>query len=217
MSEVVLILSGGLDSTTLLYKLLDERHEVTALSFNYGQKANKELECAKEICELKGVEHEIIDIKNILKVLTWSSLIDSNNNEIFEPYNTVVPSRNTILLELATAFAISKDKERVYYGAIKGDVGDYPDTTPDFLKQINELNKVNNYKYIPIYAPFIDTDKKDVVKLALKLNVPIEKTWSCYVNNDGTPCGECFSCKSRIQAIEEAKEELKMEDKKENV
>ena len=159
--DVVLILSGGLDSSTLLYKLLNEGNKVTALSFNYGQKAAIE-----------------------------------------------IPSRNTILLELATAFAISNNKEEVYYGAIKADVGDYPDTTPEFLEKINELNKVNNYEYIPVCAPFIDTDKKDVVKLALKLGVPIEKTWSCYVNNDGTPCGECFSCKSRIKAIEEAKKEL---------
>ena len=207
-NDVVLILSGGLDSTTLLYKLLNEGKNVTALSFNYGQKANIEIYRASEICELNNVTHHIFDIYNIMSMLSWSSLINENNDEVFEPYNTVVPSRNTILLELATAFAISNDKDAVYYGAIKGDVGDYPDTTPEFLKQINELNKVNNYKYIPIYAPFIDTDKKDVVKLALKLNVPIEKNWSCYVNNDGTPCGECFSCKARIEAIEEAKKEL---------
>ena len=208
--DVVLILSGGLDSSTLLYKLLNEGNKVTALSFNYGQKASIEIERVAEICEMNDVPHFVFDIQNIVDLLS-SSLTDKDNDNVEEPRNTVVPSRNTILLELATAFAISNEKEEVYYGAIKADVGDYPDTTPEFLKQINELNKVNNYEYIPVCAPFIDTDKKDVVKLALELGVPIEKTWSCYVNNDGTPCGECFSCKSRIKAIEEAKKELGMD------
>lgn len=206
--DVVLILSGGLDSTTLLYKLLDEGKSVTALSFNYGQKANHELSCAKEICENLGVEHHIFDISTILNLLKWSSLIDENKTNVYVPQDTVVPSRNTILLELATAFAISNDKDAVYYGAIKGDVGDYPDTTPEFLHQINELNKVNNYKYIPIYAPFVDKEKYEVVMEALKLNVPLEKTWSCYVNTE-EPCGECFSCKARIEAIEIAEKMLK--------
>ena len=123
------------------------------------------------------------------------------------PYNTVVPSRNTILLELATAFAISNDCKEVYYGAIKGDVGDYPDTTPQFLEKINELNKVNNYEYIPIFAPFVDKEKVEVVKIALQLNVPIEQTWSCYLGGE-EPCGECFSCRAREEAINQAKKEL---------
>ena len=172
--DVVLILSGGLDSSTLLYKLLNEGNKVTALSFNYGQKAAIEIERAAEICKMNDVPHFVFDIQNIVDLLS-SSLTDSDNDNVEEPKSTVVP---------------------------------YPDTTPEFLEKINELNKVNNYEYIPVCAPFIDTDKKDVVKLALKLGVPIEKTWSCYVNNDGTPCGECFSCKSRIKAIEEAKKEL---------
>ena len=201
---MVLILSGGLDSSTLLYKLLNEGHNVTALSFNYGQKAAIELERAHEICQMNDVDHFIFDIQNIVDLLS-SSLTDKDNDNVQEPSNTVVPSRNTILLELATAFAISNNLDEVYYGAIKADIGDYPDTTPEFLKQINELNKVNNYEYIPVCAPFINTDKKDVVKLALELGVPIEKTWSCYVNNDGTPCGECFSCKSRIKQLKRLK------------
>ena len=137
--EVVLILSGGLDSSTLLYKLLDEGNAVTALSFNYGQKASIEIERAAEICKMNDVDHFVFDIQNIVDLLS-SSLTDKDNDNVEEPRNTVVPSRNTILLELATAFAISNDKEEVYYGAIKADDGDYPDTTPEFLEKINELN-----------------------------------------------------------------------------
>lgn len=207
MNNVVLILSGGLDSTTLLYKLLNEGKRVTALTFNYGQKGNKEIECAKNICKELNIEHHVFDISSILEILKWSSLIDENNNTVERPENTVVPSRNTILLELATAFAISNKLDAVYYGAIKGDVGDYPDTTPEFIEKINELNKVNNYFYIPVFAPFVNKEKYEVVKEAMELNVPLEKTWSCYLGGE-EPCGECFSCKGRIEAIKKAKEIL---------
>lgn len=207
INNVVLILSGGLDSTTLLYKLLNEGKRVTALTFNYGQKGKKEIECAKNICKDLNVEHHIFDISEILNILKWSSLINPENNNVEKPENTVVPSRNTILLELATAFAISNKLDAVYYGAIKGDVGDYPDTTPEFIEKINELNKVNNYEYIPIFAPFVDKEKYEVVKEALEMEVPLEKTWSCYLNGD-EPCGKCFSCKGRMEAIEKAKKIL---------
>jgi len=207
---VVVILSGGLDSTTVLYELLEAGKNVNALTFNYGQKAKKEIDCAREICDEKDVKHDIFDISNIMDVLKSSSLIDENNDHLEEPENTVVPSRNTILLSLATAYAISNDCEAVYYGAHKGDVNDYPDCTPEFLKQMNELNKVNNYEYIPIYAPFINVEKSEVVKEAIRLNVPIERTWSCYVNEE-EPCGKCFSCITRQNAIEKAKKELGIE------
>lgn len=203
----VLILSGGFDSTTLLYKLLDEGKDVVCLSFDYGQKGRRELKCAKKICDGLKVEHHIFDISTILDMLKWSSLIDDDNTNVYQPKDTVVPSRNTILLELATAFAISNDCDEVYYGAIKGDITDYPDTRPEFLAKINELNRVNNYKYIPIYAPFIDKEKYEVAIEAIKLDVPIEDTWSCYLGGE-EPCGECFSCKGRIEAIEKAKEKL---------
>lgn len=208
--KAVLLLSGGLDSTTLLYTLLNEGKEVTALSFNYGQKASKELKCAKNICKQKKVEHHIFDISGIIETLNYSSLIDEDNTSLEAPQNTVVPSRNTILIELATAYAISNNCDKVYYAAHQGDVNDYPDCRPIFLEKINQVNQVNNYKYIPVDAPFINGDKSEVVKAALKLNVPIEKTWSCYINED-EPCGKCFSCVTRNEAILKAKKELGME------
>jgi 7-cyano-7-deazaguanine synthase len=208
IEKAVLILSGGFDSTTLLYKLIDEGKDVVCLSFNYGQKASKELEYAKRTCNKLNIHHEIFDISSILDMLKWSSLIDPSNKQVEQPQNTVVPSRNTILLELATAYAISNNCDGVYYGAIKGDIGDYPDTTPVFLEQINELNRVNNYQYIPIFAPFIELEKWEVAKIALELNIPLEDSWSCYLGGD-EPCGECFSCKTRIEAIQRAKNEMR--------
>lgn len=214
MKKVVLILSGGLDSSTLLYHLINKEYEINALSFNYGQKGHEELKRAAKICELNNIKHKIIDIQNIVEVFSKSSLTSKENTNTSSPKDTVVPSRNTILLSLATAYAISNDCEEVYYGAIADDVGDYPDTTLEFLSAMNELNKVNNYEYVPIHAPFVGFTKEEVVKKALELDVPIDLTFSCYQpKEDGTPCGECISCKSRIKAINNVKKDL---DKIEN-
>lgn len=206
MKKVILILSGGIDSTTLLYSLIDKNYDIIALSFNYGQKAVEELRRANKICKLNNIKHEIIDIKDLATVFSSSSLINENNRNTDSPSDTVVPSRNTILLSLATAYAISNNCSEIYYGAIKDDVGDYPDTTLEFLKQMNELNKVNNYEYIPIKAPFINYSKEEVIRKALEYDVPIDLTFSCYQpNEDNSPCGECISCKSRIKAIKKVR------------
>ncbi|MCQ2977411.1 MAG: 7-cyano-7-deazaguanine synthase QueC [archaeon] len=209
MKKVVLILSGGLDSSTLLYYLINKEYEVNALSFNYGQKGHEELKRASKICELNNVKHKVIDIQNIVEVFSKSSLTSAENTNTNSPKDTVVPSRNTILLSLATAYAISNDCKEVYYGAIADDVGDYPDTTLEFLESMNELNKVNNYEYIPIKAPFVKCSKEEVVKKALELDVPIDLTFSCYQpKEDGSPCNECISCRSRITAIENVKKSM---------
>ena len=206
--KIVLILSGGLDSTTVLFQLLSENKTVIAISFNYGQKASKELQYAKKTCEKLEVKHEIIDISTLKPCFQSSSIVNEEENDTSTPYNTVVPSRNTILLELATAYAISNNANAVYCGIQKGDYNDYPDTRPIFLDKINSLNQVNNYRYIPIYAPLYDLSKTEVVLKALQLGVPLDETWSCY-NQTETPCGECYSCKTREKAIKEAKEILK--------
>lgn len=201
-TKVILVFSGGLDSTTLLYWLLNNNYEVKCLTFDYGQKARKEIEYAKKTCDKLKIEYEIRDIQEIMSLLSSSSIVDKDKENMIDPSETVVPSRNTILLSLATAKAITDNYAQVYYGAQKSDTIDYPDCTPEFLSQMNELNKVNNYKYIPILAPFINYDKKKIVGIARELDVPLEDTWSCY-NNSNVPCGTCFSCKSRIKAIEE--------------
>lgn len=151
-------------------------------------------------------------MSNLQPIFKASSIVDSDKMKVEEPKQTVVPSRNTILLELATAYAISNNLDEVYCGVHKGDQEDYPDTTPEFLEAINNLNKENNYSYIPVYAPFYNHEKKDVVKEAIKLNVPLEETWSCYLNEE-SPCGHCFSCVTREEAIQEAKMELEEENK----
>ena len=208
--KVGLILSGGLDSTTVLYKLINEGYEVTAISFYYGQKASKELMYAQKTCTKLNIKHLIINLEQLQKIFNISSIINTEKDDTSTPKNTVVPSRNTILLELATAYAITNDLKEIYCGVHKGDATDYPDTTPEFIEQINNLNKVNNYTYIPIKAPFINMSKKEVVHQAIKLEVPFNETWSCYINTE-KPCGKCYSCITRQEAIKQANKELKEE------
>lgn len=207
--KVVLILSGGADSTTVLYELIHQKKEVYALSFIYGQKATRELDCAKYICEINNVNHKIIDISSIQSLMDSCSIIQNNENSMSleEEINTVVPSRNTILLELATAYAINIGARQVYYGSHKTDRNMFPDCRPIFVEKLNELNKVNNYDYIEIVAPLLDMEKWEVLKKGLELGVPYEHTWSCY-SQEQEPCGVCASCVIREKAMEKARKEL---------
>jgi len=206
--KTVLLLSGGLDSTTLLYYLKDLGYEIYCLSFDYGQRHSKELEAAKKIAEIKKVPHKIVDITNINELLLGSSL----TSDIDIPYghykdesmkSTVVPNRNMILLSLAIGYAVSIDADKVSYAAHSGDHAIYPDCRPIFYDRMNEVAEIANYKQIKIEAPFINIDKKEIVKIGEKLGVPFDLTWTCYEGKD-EPCGKCGSCIERKEALEEA-------------
>lgn len=208
-NKVVLILSGGADSSTILYDLLNKEKEVHALSFRYGQKATRELECAEYLCELNNVNHKIVDISGIQELLDSCSIIQNNEKsmKLEEEINTVVPSRNTIFLSLATAYAINIGASKVYYGAHNTDREMFPDCREEFVEKLNELNKVNNYEYIEVIAPLLNLEKWEVIKKGLELGVPYEHTWSCY-SQEEEPCGKCASCVIRKKAMDRAKKEL---------
>lgn len=214
--KCVLIFSGGFDSTLALSELIRKGYNVTCLSFNYGQRAQKELECAKKITKFFEVKHEIFNITEITKFLK-SNALTNNNINIPKIDNeeavglSYVPSRNTILIELATAYAISNNLNCVVFGAHHDDIEGYPDCRIDFVEKINQLNAVNNKKYIPVFAPFIHRTKKDLVKIAIKTNAPHEMSWSCYENGD-EPCEKCASCLERINGFMEAEKELEEEN-----
>lgn len=203
--KTVCLLSGGVDSTTLLYQLKAEGDEILALSFNYGQRHKKELKFAKKTCEKLGIWHEIADISKIRNLLAGSALTD--DIEVPEGHYTdekmkitVVPNRNAIFLSIAIGYAISQKADRVAYAAHLGDFSTYPDCRPEFLQKVREMVRAANYESVGIYAPFLFLTKAEILKQGKKLGVNYHNTWSCY-KGEKNPCLKCGTCIERIKAF----------------
>jgi len=208
--KVISILSGGLDSTTLLYVLIKKyrKENVIAVTYNYGQKLDYEIRCAQETTKKLGVYHKIIDISFLGEVTSPVCSIVKKGKEIprveetlGDPQcSTYVPYRNQILLTLGFAIAESNNAQYVFYGAQNNDVYHYWDTTSEFLMRLNSVSYLNRKHKIQAIAPFINYDKADEIKWGVELGVDYSKTWSCYEKNDGNKaCGVCSSCSDRIQ------------------
>ncbi len=204
--KTILIYSGGMDSTTLLYKLRAEGDRVQALSFDYGQRHKKELKSAAKICKKLGVPHKIVDITT-LKNLMEGSALTSNRIKVPEGHyknktmrSTVVPNRNMIFLALAIAQAVSLKFDRVAIAVHAGDHAIYPDCRPAFIKAMRSASKTANYKKIAIYAPFLNMTKRAIAKIGKKLKVPYGLTWTCYKGLK-KPCGKCGACVERAEAL----------------
>ncbi|XEO75456.1 7-cyano-7-deazaguanine synthase [Candidatus Lokiarchaeum ossiferum] len=207
-NRVVLIASGGLDSTTLLYRLLAEKKDIFALTFNYGQKHVKEVECARVNCEMHHIPHKILSLESITKAglfgkssLTSDLSIPEGDYDDTNMMSTVVPNRNMIMISLALAYAISIRAEAIYYGAHAGDHAIYPDCRPVFVEAMQQAAKVCHYWPIKIHAPYLHVPKGDIVKEGLVLHVDYAKTWTCYKGGEQA-CGKCGSCDERLKAFE---------------
>lgn len=211
--KYVSLLSGGLDSSTVLAMLLDKGHEVVALSFNYEQRHVKELESARKVAKYYGVEHRIINtsFRTIGGSALTSDIKVPEGRELEEMGKdipiTYVPARNTIFLSYAIALAEALDYDSVAYGANNLDYSGYPDCRPEYVEKFNELSRLMNKKGVEghpilIHAPIIDMTKAEIVKIGTKLGVPYELTWSCY-NGGEKACGKCDSCKLRLKGFKE--------------
>lgn len=204
--KTILIYSGGLDSTTLLYYLINEGHEVKCLTVNYGQKHKKEINSAKYFCDKLGVEHEIIDLTNITKLIS-SSVLTSKSDVPDGHYAedsmkaTVVPNRNMIMLSIAIGWAINEKFDCVAYAAHNGDHTIYPDCREEFVEHVSKAAELADWHPIKVMRPFINFSKADIVKLADIMNIEIDKTWSCYKGAE-FHCGKCGTCVERIEAFE---------------
>ena len=206
-ADSVLIFSGGLDSTTLLYKLLSEGHWVHALTFDYNQRHKKEIDCAANICAIHGTPHKVINITNLAPLLGDSSLLggkdvpDCHYTED-SARQTVVPNRNMIMLSIAAGYAEAYEIPEVYYAAHAGDWAIYPDCRKSFVDSAAETIKLASaWNPVTLKAPFAEMTKKEIVALGRKLKVPFELTWSCYKGGD-KPCGTCPTCVERIEALQ---------------
>lgn len=206
MNEAICMLSGGVDSTTLLYAMFKEFRHVEAISFNYGQRHVKELLMAKRTCDKLGIEHLILDMSKMCEFLFVGNAL-TDNVEVPEGHYedetmraTVVPNRNSIMINLAMAYGISKNIRIVGYAAHCGDHAIYPDCRPAFLKAIRALASVVDYEPVIVFAPFMNISKVEIVKLGVGLGVDYSLTWSCYKGGDKS-CGKCGTCIERKEAF----------------
>lgn len=189
MTKAVVLVSGGVDSTTLLHYAVKElKRDCQALTILYGQKHSKEIDCSQYQCNLLDVPFEIIDLSFLAPYFSSSSLVRTSSENIPDVIevlgdpqpSTYVPNRNMLFLALAAAYAENLDIQEVYYGAQRHDLYGYWDTTPEFLDRINSLFALNRKNGIQILAPFVDYSKADVIRKGLELGVDYAHTWSCY-------------------------------------
>lgn len=215
MSDCVAILSGGMDSTTMVYKLVDEGLTPLCLSFDYGQRHSKELTFAAETCDRLGLEYSCVDLSSITGLLASSNsvLVDKSVPVPEGHYahdnmaQTVVPNRNMIMLSIASGAAVANGHEFVATGIHAGDHYQYPDCRPEFISVLTNAIVQGNEGFIDeafcIYAPFLTHTKADIAYEAIALSMPFEKTWSCY-KGGRKHCGKCGTCVERLEAINEA-------------
>lgn len=219
IEKAVVLLSGGMDSTTLLHYVVKTLgvEDVHALSLIYGQKHARELEMAAWQANAVGVkEHREIDIGFVGALLQGESaltnpdvavpdLADLTESQLSQP-PTYVPNRNMILLSLAAAWAESVGAKRVFYGAQAQDRYGYWDCTVDFVTRINDVLSLNRETKVKIEAPFAEMSKADLLRVGLELGVDYDHTWSCYRGGD-VPCGTCPTCVERERAFAEVESE----------
>ncbi|HID66112.1 MAG TPA: 7-cyano-7-deazaguanine synthase QueC [Aquificaceae bacterium] len=208
---IVVLLSGGMDSATLLWLAKKEFPKVYAISFDYGQRHKVELKYAQELARIANVEDHFIVQVPFYKSLKGSALIDENVEVPKEDYPeneppiTTVPMRNLTFLSIASAFADNLELNYIGIGVHALDTP-YPDCRPEFIASaeaaINAGSTfvVKTKKRIHIYAPFLGMTKRDIALLGKELGVPFEKTYSCYMGTE-PPCGECPTCRQREEAL----------------
>lgn len=202
----VIIYSGGLDSTVLLYHLRAAGDHPHALSIDYGQRHRCELAAAARICEGCGVPHSTADLSSIQPLLAESSLT-SPEIEVAEGHyteatmkSTVVPNRNMIFLALATGHALSIGASRVAYAAHSGDHAIYPDCRNEFADAMAAAMALADWNTVELMRPFVDWTKAGIVRRGAELGVPFVQTWSCYKGGD-LHCGRCGTCIERREAF----------------
>jgi len=208
--KVVAIVSGGLDSVTMAYDLVCRNYEIILISYDYGQRHKKEIMYAKKCAENLGVQHHIVDLQVLSNLLGGSSL---TSEEISVPDGhyaeesmriTVVPNRNAIMINIATALAVSMKCDYVATGVHGGDHYIYPDCRPEFIVAQTEALRLANSGFVSnefeVLAPFVNIPKDGIVKIGEAIGVPWLETWSCYKGGE-IHCGSCGTCFERREAF----------------
>ncbi|WP_067932207.1 7-cyano-7-deazaguanine synthase QueC [Alicyclobacillus kakegawensis] len=215
MLRAVVILSGGLDSTTCMGIAQDAGYELFPITFDYGQRHRIELEKAQAVARhYRVAEHRVVKL-DFLSQFGGSALTDlslavptggvSPENEIPVTY---VPGRNLIFLSIAASYAEVKGAEALYIGVNALDYSGYPDCRPAFITAVQEVLRVGTKagvegRPIRVETPLLHLTKAEIIRLGMRLGVPYELTTSCY-NGQEVACGECDSCRLRLKGFAEA-------------
>lgn len=203
MKNTLLILSGGLDSTSALY-IYQEKIGL-AVSFYYGARHNQqELEMAALNCNRLKIPHKVINLEEAFMGITSALLGDGDiphgHYEDESMKTTVVPFRNAIMLSIATGIAESNKLHYVMLGSHKGDNAVYPDCRPEFNAGMRDAMRYGTYDQIELIAPFAHLDKKELATQGIEAGMNPDDTYSCYEGGD-EPCGECSTCRERDWAL----------------
>jgi len=207
--KAISIISGGMDSALSSFIAKNDGYEIVGVHFNYGQRTqNRELQAYRLLCNELGVINSYEIELNFFKQIGASSLVDkkmevpTSGLEDGVP-NTYVPFRNGIFLSIAAAIAEKEKAEAIYIGVVAKDSSGYPDCTSQFIKKqesaINEGTKQETQ--VKIKMPLVAMTKAQIVQSAIKMNVPLQFTWSCYQDED-VACGVCDSCRLRLRGFE---------------
>lgn len=214
MKDSVIIVSGGMDSITLLH----ERHEEIALgiSFDYGSNHNsREIPFARMHCQRLGIKHIVIPL-DFMSVYFKSSLLDGadaipeGHYEDANMKSTVVPFRNGIMLSIACGIAESNGLSRVFIANHGGDHAIYPDCRSEFIKAMDAAMSAGTYAHINIEAPYTEITKTDIALIGKAIGLDYTETWSCYKGGN-VHCGKCGTCVERQEALRNAGIEDKTE------
>ena len=205
--DAVIITSGGMDSTTMLYEFKDEI--ALAITFDYGSTQNgRERVCAVTHCQRLGIKHLIIPLEFMHRyfksaLLETADDIPEGNYDDENMKSTVVPFRNGIMLAIACGIAESNGLKRVMIANHAGDHSIYPDCRPNFVEAMSAAMQAGTYEGIKVFAPYTSISKADIARHGKALGLNYSETYSCYKGRE-KHCGKCGTCRERREALREA-------------
>lgn len=207
MKDGVIIVSGGMDSITLLYERKDEI--ALGISFDYGSNHNaREIPFARMHCERLGIRHLVINLSFIHQyfkssLLSGADKIPEGSYDDDNMKSTVVPFRNGIMLSIAVGIAESEGLKKVFIANHGGDHAIYPDCREEFIEAIDAASQAGTYEHVCILAPYTNITKTEIALRGKQLGIDYSETWSCYKGGE-VHCGKCGTCVERKQALREA-------------
>jgi 7-cyano-7-deazaguanine synthase len=203
--KCVVVLSGGPDSATVAYWAKKEGYQIYPITFKYGQIAVKETAAAQKIAETLDTNTKIIDLSNLKDIFAGSAALVNRDIPLTSEFSApiIVPFRNAIFLSTAVAYAVTVGADKIFYGAHGSDEPFYPDCRREFYEAFEKAARLGTDEEITISAPYNGKKKSDVIRAAVELGVPLELTWSCYLDGE-KHCGRCESCVNRKKAFREA-------------